>query len=287
MCALVRKATTRADKKRTPLRAQAKRGDTIIEVMFAFAIFSFIAVLTVSMMNSTLATSERSLELVTARNELNAQAEALRFIHSSYISELTLPTCESLTPPLTPANTPCQKYAALWDKITDNAMRPSSASPVVGTEYSVPSPLDVCKTAYDPAPGMSRTLLQANNAFVINTRQLIPSHGVVDSSRLASAYVSSNGPASSLFVEPTLNARILYTKPGVSGDSSNHYASYSLTDYDQIARVEGIWVVAVAGTNDPVPPYYDFYIETCWYGSDHPAPTSLDAVIRLYNSEGS
>ena len=74
--------------------ADAKRGDTIIEVMFAFAIFTMVAIVTVSMMNLGLATSERSLELVTARNELNAQAEALRFVHSSYISELTLPSCD-------------------------------------------------------------------------------------------------------------------------------------------------------------------------------------------------
>lgn len=60
--------------------ADAKRGDTIIEVMFAFAIFTMVAIVTVSMMNLGLATSERSLELVTARNELNAQAEALRFV---------------------------------------------------------------------------------------------------------------------------------------------------------------------------------------------------------------
>ena len=41
----------------------AKRGDTIIEVMFAIAVFSLVAVITISMMNLGTANAEGSLEL--------------------------------------------------------------------------------------------------------------------------------------------------------------------------------------------------------------------------------
>ena len=78
---------------RTVQNSPTRRGDTLIEVMFAIAVFSMVAVISISMMNAGVASGERSLELVTARNELNAQAEILRFIHSSYVSELTLPKC--------------------------------------------------------------------------------------------------------------------------------------------------------------------------------------------------
>ena len=95
------------------LSTKVKRGDTVIEVMFAFAVFALVAILSIAMMNSGVATSERSLELVVARNELNAQAEALRFIHSSYVSELTLPTCNEVTS----VDDKCQQFSDLWTKI--------------------------------------------------------------------------------------------------------------------------------------------------------------------------
>ena len=63
------------------------RGDTIIEVILALTIFSLVTVITITMMNLGIANAENALEVTTARNELNAQAEALRFIHSSYISK--------------------------------------------------------------------------------------------------------------------------------------------------------------------------------------------------------
>ena len=67
-----------------------KRGDTIIEVMFAIAVFSLVAVLSVMSMDSGINNGENALETVTVRNEINAQAEALRFIHSYLISERSL-----------------------------------------------------------------------------------------------------------------------------------------------------------------------------------------------------
>ena len=59
-------------------REDTKRGDTIIEVMFAIAIFGLVAILSISSMNRGVVTAETTLEATTARDELNAQAEALR-----------------------------------------------------------------------------------------------------------------------------------------------------------------------------------------------------------------
>lgn len=61
-----------------------RRGDTIIEVMFGIAIFGLVAIMTINLMNNGLAGSEANLESTMARNEMNAQAEALRYIHSTY-----------------------------------------------------------------------------------------------------------------------------------------------------------------------------------------------------------
>jgi hypothetical protein len=58
-----------------------ERGDTIIEVILAVVIFALIAVGSLTIMNQGLATAERSLEITLVRQQMDAQAEALRYIH--------------------------------------------------------------------------------------------------------------------------------------------------------------------------------------------------------------
>jgi type II secretory pathway pseudopilin PulG len=66
------------------LRRQEK-GDTLIEVLFAVTVFSFIVVTALSLMNQGVAASQRSLEITTVRQQMDGQAETLRFLHSSYV----------------------------------------------------------------------------------------------------------------------------------------------------------------------------------------------------------
>lgn len=265
------------------LSQQVKRGDTIIEVMFAFAIFSLIAIITITMMHLGLAASERSLELVTARNELNAQAEALRFIHSSYISELTLPTWGNLSPAeQNDPNVKYQQFADLWETLIDNTVNPVCGEGETEDCYSIEYPVGHCEDVYQPE---DNNALIRNHAFVLNTRQILSPEGRGEDT--GAIIYARNNPG--IFVQPTLNARILYTNsitPGVGGSSDDQLTS--LRDYTRVLRAEGIWVVGVRGpvTNGSQPQYYDFYIETCWYGSGNAAPSSLDAVIRLYNPRG-
>lgn len=265
----------------------AKRGDSMIEIMFAVAVFSLVAVLTIVMMNVGMTSAENSLELVTARNELNAQAEALRFIHSSYISELTLPTCDSLTPEQKTKGEKCQQYEKLWKQIISNAMDPADYGG--GSDYSIPYPLTSCREVYDDPSGGSN-LLAKNKAFILNTRRLNKLNGA--SSKDSNIYISAADPAtSSLFQPAPINARIIFTKStGVVDDDENNVTSSvnSIDDnllYDEIGRAEGIWVVAVKD-GDGDGKFYDFYIESCWYSSGDNSPTSLDAVIRLLNPQG-
>ena len=64
-----------------------KRGDTLIEVTFAIAVFCLVSAITMMVMNSDLAAMQATMELTMARNEIDAQAEAIRFIHNNYNSE--------------------------------------------------------------------------------------------------------------------------------------------------------------------------------------------------------
>ncbi len=248
-----------------------RRGDTIVEVMFAFAIFSLVAIITVTMMNLGVAAAERSLEVTVVRNEMNAQVEALRFIHSSYVAELTLPeTCDEGKHAIK-----CQQYKSLWETITNNALSPSS--------YTISLPVTDCNTIYDS----DAQLLRNNNAFILNTRKLPSSqnNGNV-------AYISASEHPDVFAVAP-LNARIIYTNSsGDSEDGGNNSTgalgnnNNPLQQFTDAARAEGIWVVGVKGganASSANPQYYDFYVGTCWNGSGSPSPTSIDTVVRLYN----
>ncbi len=62
------------------------RGDTLIEVIFAITIFSLVVVGGLSIMNKGVATSQRSLEITLVRQQIDAQAESLRFLNIAYIA---------------------------------------------------------------------------------------------------------------------------------------------------------------------------------------------------------
>lgn len=62
-----------------------ERGDTLIEVLFAITVFAFIVVSSLSLMNRGVSTAQRSLEITTVRQQMDGQAETLRFLHGSYV----------------------------------------------------------------------------------------------------------------------------------------------------------------------------------------------------------
>jgi type II secretory pathway pseudopilin PulG len=64
----------------------SEQGDTLIEVMFAFAIFALVAVGSLTIMNQGIATAQRSLEITLVRAQMDAQAEAIRYIHQAYVA---------------------------------------------------------------------------------------------------------------------------------------------------------------------------------------------------------
>ncbi len=65
------------------------RGDTLVEVLFAVAVFSLVAVGAMSIMNQGTATAERALEITLVRQQIDAQAETLRYLNASYIAAVS------------------------------------------------------------------------------------------------------------------------------------------------------------------------------------------------------
>lgn len=128
---------------------QLERGDTIIEVIFAIVIFSFVAISSLMIMNKGIAAGERALEITLVRQQINAQAEALR-----YVQEATVVA-------------PTSGYAAMWSQLKNNyGQANASTYGVTGNQCLLPSGGD-----YDPF------ILNARTANSPRTPTLEPSAG--------------------------------------------------------------------------------------------------------------
>jgi type II secretory pathway pseudopilin PulG len=66
-------------------RRQTRRGDTLIEVLFAVSVFSLVVVSALALMNQGTAASQRSLEMTIVRQQMDNQADTLRFLHAAYV----------------------------------------------------------------------------------------------------------------------------------------------------------------------------------------------------------
>ncbi len=232
---------------RSNIFTKAKRGDTIIEVMFAVVIFSMVAVISISLMNVSLMQSEASLELVASRSDIDTQMEGLRFIHSSYISEMTLPRCIDADPGAT-----CQQYRALWKDIVNGA---STASP-----------------AAEFPPETCQEVRNLSGAFILNLNQLRSTSGTDTQHVKVPVGKDQAGAASNSGV----NARIIYS-------NSSESSSNILDKGEELLNVtsQGIWIIPVKGNG-----YYDFYAQACWDPpTDSKAPVTIDTVIRLYDPD--
>ena len=64
------------------LIGKSRRGDTIVEVVLAFGVFTLVAVGTNALMNRGVSLAEQSLEITLVRAQIDAQAELLRYARS-------------------------------------------------------------------------------------------------------------------------------------------------------------------------------------------------------------
>lgn len=111
-------------------RHQTQRGDTIIEVMFAFAVFAMVAVGSIAIMNQGVAATQHSLEITLVREQIDAQADALRYIHGAYVTDYVRGQAAS-------------KYdgvAARWVKLTGFAKSSASRFGLINGECPQQAP---------------------------------------------------------------------------------------------------------------------------------------------------
>jgi type II secretory pathway pseudopilin PulG len=243
-----------------------KRGDTIIEVMFAITVFCLVSILSVTLMNSGVSTAQSSLELTMARNEIDAQAEALRYIQNSYLAEKNL-SAES--------DSKNDKYEYLWDGLISNITEAVDLA-------SFPPPS--CDAPYSNAAADNDHYIYSDNAFIINYRNIIPS--VLDTS--ATIISSRDGiELSDHFAQTPLYPRIIFNSGIVADDDNSETDLSDDATYNQLQRAEGIWIIAAASEAETHgnPEFYDFHIRTCWIAPGRSVPSTIGTIVRLYNPD--
>ena len=248
-------------------RLGTKLGDTLIEVTLAVGIFSMIAIAVVSVVSASTTGAQTALETTLTREEIDTQAEALRFIHGSYASSLATSNEEDSSADMGTF------YSDIWKKITEKAITKED-----GTEHIyVPLQPATCQAIYDTDEEGNSELL--NHAFVIDPRQLANK----DANPLLEA--KADGTYSEYFRTTTTFPRLAYEEEDDDNDAP------SSPPY-----VEGIYVLAVKdpeltiivddkGDAKETTAYYDFYIRSCWYSAGADTPNTIATIIRLYNPD--
>lgn len=248
---------------------KCKKGESIVEILLAMAIFSLAAISTISAMNFGLHSAQADLEITQARTELDAQAESLRFIQNGYISSGAKGSEDN-------------PYSSLWGAIMASA---EANNPKIypniytknGDSYNFVAPTySVCSDVYNPSSEYS---LEKYHAFAINPRIL------AQDSTSADAFINSGFNLASTY------PRLIY-----NDDNNNDTDITTKTTYKNnsfASTIEGIWVYGIPAypknpnsslyDYDAAPEYVDFYINTCWYPQGISHVQTINTTIRLYN----
>lgn len=249
-------------------------GDTLVEVTLALGIFSMVAVAVVSVVSASTSSAQSSLESTVAREEVDVQAEALRFIHESYISGGQNATANA-------------KYVALWNAIVKNADKNNKENIL----HYAPS---TCAELYDFGGANS---ISKQNAFIINARAMggIDSTANKNASKLADKIViRPTTTNSNIFAAATTYPRLVYDKKLDTDEEVLYYDPNDYSNNQKLYRAEGIFIVAVKDNSTTAivnkkgqvknnVAYYDFYIRTCWFGVGESRPSTISTVVRLYD----
>ena len=255
-----------------------KKGDTLVEVALAIGIFSMVAIAITSVISSSTAGTQTALETTLTREEIDTQAESLRFIQNAYAANQN--------------ESSGNKVDALWQAIKEQAIdfdqvtfSTLDADQLNATLQYNPT---TCQNMLTDLP-----VEVAKRAFVINPRALSTLSDVnidVDDS-VNSILITNSGTNASKFTSPSIYPRLVF---GGDPENNGSLVTDGTGTFNQLYRAEGIYVIAVRdndtrmATEDGVEKtgaYYDFYIRSCWYGINADEPSTVSTVIRLYDPD--
>ncbi len=258
-----------------------KAGDTLIEVTLAIGIFAMVAITIAAVVSGSMSSAQISLETTVTREQIDAQAEALRYIHASYIAG-------------GPANDAGEdRYIALWREIVGRAENHGESFDFVPTS---------CEELYTRNDRNGYLSLEDQGAFIINSHALYTlntSHKTdLTFDQLADNIVVTPGTSGNgIFRTAVTYPRVVYQGAGAGNEETLIGQGVGTT----VGQVEGLYVIPVRDESSTMmvesvqtingistviktkAAYYDFYIRSCWFGAGADRPSTISTVIRLYD----
>lgn len=288
---------------------KTRYGDTIVEAIIAISIYSIVAVLALSMMNSGLSRAQKNLESTMSRLAIDSQSDTLRYIYEAYITGLKRDRSSE-----------GDFFRDVW-----NTKR-SGAAGALPAMYTVAS--DSISNVNEAATcdEALKNDREKYPVFVLNPRALASvvtnsewrtkgyygfGSDALRSTLINNVVVFDNGgyegaPSSKIATAP-LYPRLSYAtmlaedgsmvtsdygmdilagnggKSGVvNADGTEESTVYLQSNILQ--RSEGVWVFGLKRNiaSDIDQTSYDFYIRTCWNAVGAKAPSTTSTVVRLY-----
>lgn len=144
------------------------RGDTIVEVLIAFAIFASVAVGSFMVMNQGVAAAQRSLEITQVRYQVDAQAELLRAINKGYADRYE--RGKAIDP------------SELWLKLKDSshAVGQAQQTKVVGSLCDTNRPQNAFFVTYNQSSGTIQIGEHNNIVMTSDPSGTLPPYSQVD-----------------------------------------------------------------------------------------------------------
>ena len=144
------------------------QGDTIIEVIFAVTIFSALAVSALSVMNRAIGTAQRSLEISLVRQEMNNQAEILRFIHNASMSGSATPPSATWNSVIANQNIITDAQLATLGSLTSNCQPPASTRAFVVNPRTLELVTNSTQNMFTSAQTYSQLRYNTSDAITTN-----------------------------------------------------------------------------------------------------------------------
>lgn len=263
-------------------KKQNLRGDTIMEVMFAVAVFATVSLLTMNMMNGGLNAAQRTLEVTMARTAIDTQSTALNYIHNSYVMELNS-NSENV-----------KQYEDIWKKISSHAIKYTE---IKKDDFDI-NRADSCENAIKKQKNLSMATPgnSGKQIFTINARSLVPKIANDYDGKVAEKYLGASYSAlasnaiieSDKIKEAGTYPRIIYGAPtaqlsnDIDYDQDKTLRTSERSIYLTPTSSEGLFDSVVKSKNGYS---YDFYIRTCWNSPGSSTFSTITTIVRLYNPD--
>lgn len=202
------------------LRRRGQAGDTLIEVLFAITVFSLVVVSALAIMNQGSAAAQRSLETTLVRQQIDMEADTLRYLHEAYVTNYQ--AGYSTNPKLTLAGATGEYYKIVQSVIATGAKSASDFNtgaptcPTPPTGSFILNPHDATFIS-NPAIFKSATTYAQLTFDPVNTNVLSSSDGIwIEAVR--SAINSDPTQANSGYID--FHIRACWSAPGISAPST-------------------------------------------------------------------